>query len=467
MKTPRPSFVPRWLHGSLALLAATFFVLNLDAAAPAPWKSLFNGKDLNGWQKNNFGGGGEIKVEDGRLVLGMGITLTGVRRTNDLIRSNFEVEVEASKIDGNDFFCGLTFPVKESHATLVVGGWGGSLVGVSSIDGLDASENEYTQYMKFENNKWYTIRLRVTDTRIQAWVNREKIIDADIEGKRVSMRPGEIEDAAPFGLSTYQTTAAFREVKIRPIPAHVPRVDFIAGKKSHGPGEHEYKKALELLARQLEQHVEFIDTKVHYDGWPTDQDVLKKSDSIVLYCDGSDHEIQAFPPLLGRRLEFLGEQMKRGAGLACLHYAVFVPGQKAGKQFLDWIGGYFDYETGDTPNKWHSKIETKDYQVYPAAPAHPILTGVAPFSTHEEFYFKMRFPEEKKNITPLITFDPDKKDWEKVVSWAVDRPDGGRGFAYTGGHFFKNFEDPTVQRLLLNAVLWTAHAENQIEQPAK
>jgi type 1 glutamine amidotransferase len=444
----------------LIIITAAFFTLSASAATP--WKPLFNGKDIKDWQIDNFAGGGEIKVEDGKIMIGTGVALTGIKRTNDLLKSNYEVEIEAMKIQGNDFFCGLTFPVKDSNATLVVGGWGGSLLGISSIDGMDASENEYTQYMRFDDNKWYRIRLRVTDSKIQAWIDNTKMIDADIAGKKISMRLGEIEDAVPFGVSTYQTTAAIREVKIRPVPARIPRVAFIAGRKSHGPGEHEYKKALELLARELEHRLEFVDTKVHYDGWPTDQESLHDADTIVLYCDGSDHQLQDYPLLLGNRLKFLGEQMKRGAGLVCIHYAVFVPGQKAGQEFLDWIGGYFDYETGDTPNKWYSKIETRDYQVYPATPAHPILTGVIPYSTHEEFYFKMRFTDDKKSVTPLITFDPEKKDWEKVVGWAKERPDGGRGFAYTGGHYFKNFEDANIQRLLLNAVLWTAHAESQI-----
>jgi type 1 glutamine amidotransferase len=446
---------------SLGIVATLAFWTALGADV---WKPLFNGKDIKDWQINNFGGAGEVKVEEGKIVIGMGVALTGIKRTNDLLKSNYEVEVQAMKIDGNDFFCALTFPVKDANATLVVGGWGGSLVGLSSIDGMDASENEYTQYLKFDNNKWYTIRLRVTDKKIQAWIDKDRVIDADIAGKKISMRPGEIEDAAPFGISTYQTTAAVREVKIRTIPAKIPRIAFIAGRKSHGPGEHDYKKAFDLLSGELARRLEFIDTNVYYDGWPTEQENLRDADTIVFYCDGSDHDLQAYPLLLGNRVQFLGEQMKRGAGLVCIHYAVFVPGQKAGKQFLEWIGGYFDYETGDAPNKWYSKIETRDYQVYPAAPAHPIATEIAPFSTHEEFYFKIRFPENKKNITPLFTFDPEKKDWEKVVGWAIERPEGGRGFGYTGGHFYKNFEDPTIRRLLLNAVLWTAHAENQIPQ---
>lgn len=437
----------------------TLIAVSLLQAAAAEWKPLFNGKDLAGWEQNKFGGAGEIKVESGQIVIGSGVALSGIRRTNDLLRSNYEVEVQTMKQQGNDFFCGLTFPVKDSHASLVVGGWGGSLVGISSIDGMDASENEYTQYMRFEDNKWYNIRLRVTDRRIQAWIDNERMIDANIEGRRVSMRPGEIEDAVPFGISTYQTTAAIKEVKIRSIPTRIPKIALIAGKKSHGPGEHEYRKSLELLAKLLEKRVEFIDTKVHFDGWPTDEEQLNDADTIVLFTDGSDRDERSHPIIQEHRLRHLQKQVDRGAGLVVLHYTVFVPREKAGQRFLDWIGGFFDYETGSAANKWFSKIETRDFKIYPASPDHPICKGVKPSDLREEFYFNMRFPEPKKGLTPIITFDPERKDWEKVVGWAFERPNGGRGFGYTGGHFFKNFEDATVQQLLLNAILWTAKAE--------
>jgi type 1 glutamine amidotransferase len=445
------------------MLKLCFIFLSLAAALSistpaAEWKPLFNGKDLSGWQINQFGGAGEVEVKDGQIHIGSGVALTGLRRTNDLLRTNYEVDLQAMKLQGGDFFCGLTFPVKDQHMTLIVGGWGGSLVGISSVDGMDASENEFTQFMRFDDRKWYHIRLRVTDTKVQAWIDGQKMIEARIEGRRVSMRPGEIEESAPFGLATYQTTAAIKEIKIRPVPARIPNVAFIAGKKSHGPGEHEYRKSLELLAKALEKQLEFIDTRVHFDGWPTDEEVLNYVDTIVTFTDGSDHGERNHPLIEPHRLKFLQKQIDRGAGFVALHYTVFVPAERVGTRFLDWIGGYFDYETGSTANKWFSKIETRDFKVYPAG-EHPILKGIEPFETKEEFYFNLRFPEDKKNLTPIFTLDPQKKDWSKVVGWAIERPKGGRGFGYTGGHFFKNFEDENVQKLLLNAILWTAKAE--------
>jgi type 1 glutamine amidotransferase len=434
-------------------------VLLPTRAQDTNWKDLFNGKDLNGWVTNDFAGGGEVRVEDGKIIIGTGVALTGIKRKEAPLKSNYEVLVEAMRVEGGDFFCGLTFPVKDSHATLIVGGWGGSLVGFSSIDGMDASENEFTQYMRFDDKKWYSIRLRVTDTKIQAWVDNERMIDADITGRTISMRAGEIEDSVPFGLATFQTTGAIRAVKVREIPKRIPRIALLAGKKSHGPGEHDYKKALLLLGKQLEKEREFIDVRVFFDGWPTDDEMIKDADTVVLYSDGSDKKELDHPVLMGGRMKWLGDMMDRGAGLVCLHYSLFVPSEKAGPQFTKWIGGYFDYETGDAPNKWFSKIETKEFKVFPAKERHPILKGVQPFTVNEEFYFKMRFPEQKENITPILTLDPEKKNWEQVVGWAIERKNGGRGFGYTGGHFYKNFEDPVVQRMLLNAILWTAKAE--------
>jgi type 1 glutamine amidotransferase len=438
----------------------SFAALVPSAQETNAWRPLFNGRDLSGWKANDFAGAAEVKVEDGKIVIGSGVALTGLKRAEAPMKTNYEISLDAMKIEGGDFFCGLTFPVKDSHATLIVGGWGGSLVGFSSVDGMDASENEFTQFLRFDRNKWYNIRLRVTDSKIQAWIDNERMIDADIKDRKISMRAGEIEDSAPFGLATFQTTAAIKDIKIRPVPGRIPRIAMIAGKKSHGPGEHEYRKALQLLATELEKRVEFVDVRVHFDGWPTDEEVIKDADTIVFYSDGSDRKELDHPLMYSGRISVLDRLMKRGAGFVALHYTVFVPKEKAGGKFLEWIGGYFDYETGDAPNKWYSKIETREYKVFPATPEHPIAKGIEPFTLKEEFYFKIRFPEDKSRLTPIATFDPEKKDWEKVVGWAIERPDGGRGFGYTGGHFLVNFENPAMQKLLLNAILWTAKAEH-------
>jgi type 1 glutamine amidotransferase len=182
------------------------------------WKRLFDGKSMAGWKVTDFAGHGEVKVESEQLVLGQGAMLTGVIWTNELPKLNYEVSLEARKVDGNDFFCALTFPVGESFCTLVVGGWGGGIVGLSSIDGMDASENETTRFMAFDKDRWYRIRLQVRKEKIEAWIDDEKIVDAAIAGRKISLRPGEIEISVPFGIATWQTTGALRNVRLRPLP---------------------------------------------------------------------------------------------------------------------------------------------------------------------------------------------------------------------------------------------------------
>jgi hypothetical protein len=181
------------------------------------WQSLFDGQTLAGWHVTDFGGHGEVKVEKGQLLLGMGAMLTGVNlvKTNDLPKMDYEVGLDAMKVDGSDFFCGLTFQVGDSCCTFIVGGWGGAVVGISSLDSLDASENETTKWLSFEQKRWYRFRVRVTKGKIEAWIGKEKVIDANVAGKRISMRPGEIELNQPFGIATYQTTAALRDIQWR------------------------------------------------------------------------------------------------------------------------------------------------------------------------------------------------------------------------------------------------------------
>src|SRR5207253_11211874 len=110
----------------------------------------------------------------GLRVLNMDDPFTGINYTSEVPRMNYEVALDAMRVMCSDFFCGLTVPVGETFCSLIVGGWGGSLVGISSFDGMDASENETTKFMNIENGRWYRIRLRVTKDKIQAWIDKEK-----------------------------------------------------------------------------------------------------------------------------------------------------------------------------------------------------------------------------------------------------------------------------------------------------
>ena len=177
----------------------------METIAPGHWQP------INGAAELEWNGG------TGVLHIDFGTDLNGVRWTGPLPAAPYEIELEARRMGGNDFFCGLTFPVRSENecVTFVVGGWGGDIVGISSIDGLDASENSTASMREFENERWYHIRLRVEDERLQAWIDNEPVVDADLLDRRLSLREGPIEDCAPLGLATWVTSAEMRGMRWR------------------------------------------------------------------------------------------------------------------------------------------------------------------------------------------------------------------------------------------------------------
>lgn len=210
------TFATLWMVAVLALRAAP----DLDVKPKKPatvttngWANLFDGKTLKGWKETQFAGKGEVRVEKGQIILEMGY-MTGITWTGDLPRMNYEVELEAMRVEGSDFFCGLTFPVGEDPCSLIVGGWGGGVVGLSSLDGEDASSNETTQYLSFEKGRWYKIRLKVVPGKIQTWIDGDKVVDVDTTGRKISIRV-EVEESKPFGIATWSTTGALRNIRLR------------------------------------------------------------------------------------------------------------------------------------------------------------------------------------------------------------------------------------------------------------
>jgi hypothetical protein len=179
-----------------------------------PAKSLFDGKTLDGWKKTEFGGEAGVEVKDGRIVMQAGNPMTGITWTREFPKTNYEVSLEAMRVDGSDFFCGLTFPVGDDPCSFIVGGWGGGVVGLSSIDGSDASENETTKYQEFQSGRWHKIRVRVSKEKIEAWLDTEQMVDVELKDKRISIRP-EVELSRPLGISCFSTTAALRDIKVR------------------------------------------------------------------------------------------------------------------------------------------------------------------------------------------------------------------------------------------------------------
>ncbi|MBS1857967.1 MAG: DUF1080 domain-containing protein [Acidobacteria bacterium] len=203
------------------MMRAILVFLALAAAAagqqePA-WQPMFDGKTLNGWKQTDFTGKGTVKVEDGCIVIGKGY-MTGVNYTGKLPTANYEVRMDAQRAEGSDFFAGITFPVNDSFLTWINGGWGGSVVGLSSLDGNDASENDTSTSRDFQNGRWYRLWFAVNTDRVRAWIDDELVIDVPLANREVGLRPGEIELSKPFGIATYNTTAKIRNISWRPLP---------------------------------------------------------------------------------------------------------------------------------------------------------------------------------------------------------------------------------------------------------
>lgn len=197
------------------LLAGALVCSAAGSLAAQEWIPLFDGKSLKGWNETPFKSRGEVSVKDGAILIGKGGRLTGITWTGEFPQSGYEIRFEAARLEGNDFFAGITFPVGNSFCSWINGGWGGTVVGLSSLDGEDASENNTSTIREFEKGRWYSFRLEVTVQRIRGWIDGELIIDADLMGREVGLRPGEIDLNTPLGFATFATVGGLRKLEYR------------------------------------------------------------------------------------------------------------------------------------------------------------------------------------------------------------------------------------------------------------
>lgn len=202
---------------TVLLHTASAFAQN-PAAKPAPagGEALFDGKTLNNWRPSKFfGGQGAVTVEDGAIVLATGKDLTGVTWAGAALpTTNYELTLQARRLEGRDFFAGITFPVGDSFCSLILGGWGGEIVGLSSVNGMDASENSTSQAIQFEAQRWYSIRIRVTPAKIESWLDDRQIIDQELKGNSVAVRL-EVEPSQPLGIASWRTKSAIRDIRVK------------------------------------------------------------------------------------------------------------------------------------------------------------------------------------------------------------------------------------------------------------
>ena len=240
------------------------------------------------------------------------------------------------------------------------------------------------------------------------------------------------------------------------------KIVLIAGRPSHPKGAHEFNAGTKLLVKCLKE-VPGVTPVFVGGGWPADEGVFDDARAVVFFMDGGG----GHPIIQGEHLAKIKSLMDKGVGLVCMHYAVEVPKDKGGPQFLDWLGGYYEDRFSTNPH-WTADIK--------ALPEHPITRGVKPFAVNDEWYYNIRFRPEMKGITPILVASPSEetrqgkssaprgpykhiveaKGRDEILAWAVERPDGGRGVGFTGGHFHKNFGNDDFRTLVLNAIAWAA-----------
>jgi type 1 glutamine amidotransferase len=259
------------------------------------------------------------------------------------------------------------------------------------------------------------------------------------------------------------------------------RLVLIAGRPSHPPGMHEFRAGTMLFQKALAS-VPGVTVQVYDGGWPArelegkrvdDSAALDNADAVLIFSDGG----KGNPAIQGERMKVLDALAAKGVGLGFAHYAVEVPAGNAGDTMHRWIGGY--YETYHSVNPmWKPSFEK--------FPNHPITRGVGPFATHDEWYFSMRWTPDtavKAKVTPILVAMPSDEvrkgpyvsprgPYDHIIAasgqaetmmWVFERPDGGRGMGFTGGHTHANWGDPNQRKILLNALLWLA----KIDVPAR
>jgi type 1 glutamine amidotransferase len=224
------------------------------------------------------------------------------------------------------------------------------------------------------------------------------------------------------------------------------KIVLVSGTPAAGPGEHEFNAGVLLLKKCLDR-VPGVQTVAFMNGWPTAPDAFDGAAAIVLYMNGgTNHAV-----LQSNHLAQLQTAMSKGAGLACFHIALDLPATNAGQQFLDWLGGYCEA---------HWSVKAFWVADFTNFPVHPITRGVKPFALRDEWYYHLHFKEQ--GITPILSAVPPgdtHAGHPEVVAWAYERPDGGRGFGFTGGHYHKNWGDDNFRKLVLNGLLWIAKVE--------
>lgn len=437
---------------------------------------IFNGKNLDGWdgdprfwsvregaivgqttadnptEHNTFLIWRQGQVDDFELRLSYRITggNSGVQyRSQDL--GDWIAKGYQADIDSGPNYSGI-FYEERGRGILALRGQRTSIAenGEKVSEEAFGTSADLQQHVK--TNDWNDYIIKAEGNRLT------HIINDRVMSEVVDKQTGEL---SRLGILAFQVHAGdpmkveFKDIRLKRLPLKdKKKIVLVAGAPSHGNGQHEHNAGMLLLQKCLNQSSDAV-TTVYRNGWPGDPTAFDNADTIGIYMDGG----AGHPMIQGDRLTQIGRKVSEGVGLVFIHYAVEVPADRGGKEMLDWIGGY--YETGFSTNPvWLAKLNV--------TPNHPVTRGVEPAEIHDEWYFNIRFRPDMKGITPLFRATPpdevrDRNEYakaakgrEEVIAWCVDRPDGGRGFGFTGAHFHKNWGNDSFRKLILNALYWTA-----------
>ncbi len=451
------------------------------------FKPLFNGTDLTGWDGNpKF-----WSVKDG-VVTGQTTPDNPTRGNTFLIWrqgdvDDFELRLSYRIVNGNsgiqyrshdrgnwvaggyqgDFEAGDTYSgiLYEERGRGVLGQRGQKVVigadGEKRVVGSVGDSDEIQAAIKKE--QWNDYRIIARGHHFIHEINGHVTVDVTDEQVGKRMRSGILALQLHAGPPM---TVQFKNVRLKRFRlGDKKKIVLIAGKPSHGHGAHEHNAGCQLLAKKLEEANVGVLATVYRNGWPADPTALDNADAVVMFCDGGRGHY------VNRHLDEVDKVMKKGVGLACIHYGVEVEKGKSGDAFLDWIGGYFEAHWSVNPH-WTAHFKK--------LPKHPITQGVRPFAVNDEWYYHMRFRKDMKGVTPILSDLPGKETLRRGdgahsgnphvraavargetqhVAWASERDGAGRGFGLTGGHNHWNWGNDDFRKLALNAVVWVAHGE--------
>ncbi|PXA04027.1 hypothetical protein DDZ13_08255 [Coraliomargarita sinensis] len=477
---------------SLSVSAVALFAGVHATSAQPEFIELFDGKTLKGWD----GDPRFWRVEDGAIV---GETTKDITTPHNTFLiweggdvADFELKVEFKLRNHNSGIQYRSFPVDGKD--WVVGGYQADIAENPKYMGIAYGERH--KGILAHRGQKTLVGEKKTKPKVMAEIgDRDEIlsaVDMDgwneyhiiargkqviqmINGVTVSAFYENAEDRLKSGLIALQLhqgppmQVKFRNIRLRQLePGDKKEILFLAGKKSHGYGAHEHNAGSQLLARCLNESGTDVIAHVETEGtWPEPWVGYDNPDTVVMYCDGFRRHMAK------EHQDKIQTLTDAGVGVACLHFATEVHPDELGPQFLDWIGGYFEIGWSVNPH-WDASFDQ--------LPDHPITKGVQPFTIRDEWYYHMRFQPGMEGVTPILSAIPPvrtltsrAKDTNRGsnptvmaaveagepqhVAWAYERPNGGRGFGFTGGHFHKNWQDDDFRKVVLNALLWTAKAD--------